>query len=188
MSSDSLTLAQIRQVMADADPIYTQAQMESAVARMAQEITADLHESNPLLLTVMNGGLMFAGRLIQHLHFPLQMDYLHASRYGDALSGGELRWKAQPTTPLQGREVLILDDILDEGGTLLALIDFCKVQGAAAVRTAVLVEKIHTRKANPQFKADYLGLTVPDRFVFGYGMDYRGYWRNAPGIYAVAGS
>jgi hypoxanthine phosphoribosyltransferase len=187
MTTEELTLAHIEQVLATAEQIYTQEQMDQAVVRMAGQIRVRLADRNPLLLTVMNGGLMFAGCLIQHLHFPLQMDYLHASRYGDATSGGELKWKARPGTAMTGRHVLILDDILDQGGTLLALIDYCRAQGAASVSTAVLVEKLHSRKDDPNFRADFLGLTVPDRFVFGFGMDYRGYWRNAPGIYAVAG-
>ena len=85
------------------------------------------------------------------------------------------------------RDVLIIDDILDEGHTLGAIIDFCRHAGASRVYTAVLIDKDHQRKARPDLQADFIGLQCIDRFIFGYGMDYKGYWRNAPGIYAVKG-
>lgn len=92
-----------------------------------------------------------------------------------------------PMIEFRDRPVLIIDDILDEGHTLAAIIDYCREQGAASVQCAVLVDKQHERKARPDLKADYVGLEVEDRYIFGYGMDYQGYWRNAPGIYAVKG-
>lgn len=188
MAQDELSLFEIEQVLAQADLLHSFDAIERAIARMAREITQALQHDNPLILTVMNGGLVFAGSLLPRLGFPLQTDYIHASRYGDATSGGKLNWKARPGTPLRGRSVLILDDILDQGHTLLALLEDCRAQGARQVQCAVLVEKLHARKADPDYKADFVGLSVADRFVFGFGMDYRGYWRNAAGIYAVAGS
>lgn len=187
MTQDELSLVDIEHILQQADLLHSEAAIHQAIARMAQDITQKLAHSNPLILTVMNGGLMFAGNLLPRLPFPLQTDFIHATRYGDATSGGALRWLARPSVPLAGRHVLILDDILDQGHTLLALLDDCRAQGALSVQCAVLVDKRHARKANPEFRADFVGLAVEDRFVFGYGMDYRGYWRNAPGIYAVAG-
>ena len=130
---------------------------------------------------------MFSGQLLTHLNFPLQLDYLHATRYRAETQGGTLDWLVEPSIELKNRHVVILDDILDEGHTLNAIIEFCEQQGAQKVYTAVLLDKQHERKAVEGFKADFEGLKVEDRFVFGFGMDYQGYWRNAPGIYAVKG-
>ncbi|MWV17230.1 hypoxanthine-guanine phosphoribosyltransferase [Pseudomonas sp. L-22-4S-12] len=184
MSAD---LAHIRQVMAEADCLYSNAQIEDAIDRVAAAINGELAESNPVVFCVMNGGLIFAGKLVSKLDFPLELSYLHATRYRNETSGGELFWKAKPEVSFIDREVLIIDDILDEGHTLAAIIDFCKHAGASKVHTAVLINKEHERKARPDLKADYVGLPCIDRYIFGYGMDYKGYWRNAAGIYAVKG-
>ena len=184
MSAD---LAHIRQVMAEADCLYGEAQVEAAIAQVAEAINGELAERNLVVFCVMNGGLIFTGKLLPKLNFPLEVSYLHATRYRSETTGGELFWKAKPELSFLGRDVLIIDDILDEGHTLAAIIDFCRHAGAAAVHTAVLIDKQHQRKARPNYKADYVGLPCEDRFIFGYGMDYKGYWRNAPGIYAVNG-
>lgn len=183
----SVDLEHIRQIMADSDCLYTEAEVEQAITAVAEKINADLAERNPVVFCVMNGGLIFAGKLLTQLNFPLELSYLHASRYRNETSGGELFWKAKPEISFIDRDVLIIDDILDEGHTLGAIIDFCRHAGAAAVHTAVLIDKDHQRKARPDLKADFIGLSCVDRFIFGYGMDYKGYWRNAPGIFAVKG-
>ena len=126
----------------------------------------------------------FSGKLLTRLAFPLQIDYLHATRYRNNTQGSELEWHRLPALSLHGRDVLILDDILDEGATLAAVVAHCRAQGAARVLTAVLVDKHHERKV-PGIRADFVGLRVEDRYLYGYGMDYRGYLRNAAGIYAV---
>jgi len=135
----------------------------------------------------MNGGLIFSGRLLPKLPFPLETSYLHATRYGDRTCGQRLEWRAEPAQPVHGRTVLVLDDILDEGHTLHAILDHLRGEGATRVLSGVLVYKLHERKAVPGMRADFTGVDVADRFLFGCGMDYKGYWRNAPGIYAVKG-
>lgn len=180
-------LAEIRRARAEADCLADDAAVEAALDRMAAEITARLADSNPLVYTVMNGGLILAGRILPRLPFPLEVAYLHATRYGHALQGTLLDWRVRPTQDLRGRSVLVLDDILDEGHTLNAIIEHLKAEGAREVLSAVLVHKLHERKAYPGMRADFSGLDIADRFLFGCGMDYKGYWRNAPGIYAVKG-
>ncbi|MGS7252199.1 hypoxanthine-guanine phosphoribosyltransferase [Pseudomonas sp. SK] len=184
MSAD---LEHIRQVMREADCLYTEAEVEAAIAKVGEQICKDLHDKNPVVFCVMNGGLIFSGKLLTHLQFPLEASYLHATRYRNQTSGGELFWKAKPEVSFIDRDVLIVDDILDEGHTLSAIIEFCKHAGARSVHTAVLIDKDHDRKASPDLKADYVGLPCVDRYIFGYGMDYKGYWRNANGIFAVKG-
>lgn len=180
-------LEHIRQVMAESDCLYSEAEVEAAIDAVAEKINAELAERNPVVFCVMNGGLIFSGKLVTKLNFPLELSYLHATRYRNETSGGELFWKAKPEISFIDRDVLIIDDILDEGHTLSAIIDFCKHAGARAVHTAVLVDKEHERKARPDLKASFTGLYCADRYVFGYGMDYKGYWRNAAGIFAVKG-
>ncbi|WP_151703901.1 hypoxanthine-guanine phosphoribosyltransferase [Nitrincola alkalilacustris] len=177
----------MQQVYDEADLLHSQAEVDAAMDRMASDITAALGQLNPVLFAVMNGGLVIGGQLLTRLHFPLQVSYLHATRYRNTTSGCSLEWKVPPMVEFKGRPVLILDDILDEGHTLAEIVEYCEREGAASVQTAVLVNKLHDRKARPGMKADYTGMDIEDRYVFGFGMDYKGYWRNAPGIFAVKG-
>lgn len=183
----SVDLDEITRIREEADCLADGATVAAALDRMATEITARMAGSNPLVYVVMNGGLILAGQILPRLPFPLEVAYLHATRYGHALKGNQLDWRMRPTQDLRGRTVLVLDDILDEGHTLHAILEYLKGEGAKEVRSAVLTHKLHDRKAYPGMRADFTGLDVVDRFLFGCGMDYKGYWRNAPGIYAVKG-
>ena len=174
-------------VLEEAECLVDRQTVEAAVDRVAAEITAQLGRQNPLVFCVMHGGLIFCGQLLTRLPFPLEVGYLHATRYGRDTTGGELEWLAGLQTEVVDRTVLLVDDILDEGVTLKALVDECLARGARQVVTAVLVDKQHGRKVRPGYRADFTGLAIPDRFVFGYGLDYDGMWRNAAGIYAVKG-
>jgi len=179
------SLDEIRKVRAEADCLYSAAEVEAALDRLAVEITARQRDNNPLILCVMNGGLVATGSLLLRLDFPLEHDYLHATRYRGKTSGGELDWKAEPGIALKDRHVIVIDDILDEGYTLAAIVEHCQAQGPRSLESVVLVEKLHDRKHG--IRADYVGLQTADRYLFGYGMDYKGYWRNARGIFAVKG-
>ena len=181
----SVSQQHIRQVRAEADCLFSAEEVEHALDKIAQKITARHSENNPLMLCVMNGGLIVTGSLMLRLDFPLEQDYLHATRYRGATQGGELKWLVEPTCQLSGRHLLIVDDILDEGYPLAAIAEHCREAGALSVETVALVEKCHSRKHGIQ--ADYIGLQVEDRYLFGYGMDYKGYLRNAAGIFAVKG-
>jgi len=180
----SITPAEAAAVLRDADRLYSVAEVDRAFDAMAVAITARLKDANPILLCVMNGGMVPTGHLIPRLNFPLQVDYVHATRYRDRLHGNELHWLAEPHIPLEGRTVLVVDDILDEGVTLQAILEDCTRRGAKEVLSALLVEKLHDRKHGAKH-ADFIGLPVEDRYVFGYGMDYKGFLRNAPGIFAA---
>jgi hypoxanthine phosphoribosyltransferase len=175
---------ELEQVKRDADLLYSKHEIDAAVVKMAAAITARLQHANPLLLVTMTGGLVPAALLLPHLEFPLQMDYLHLTRYGSATTGREIQWVRQPPAAIANRTVLLVDDLLDHGLTLQAACEACRAHGAAEVLTAVLVVKeIHERPGLRE--TDFHALTTPDRYLFGYGMDYKTYWRNGPGIYAV---
>jgi hypoxanthine phosphoribosyltransferase len=173
--------------LANAEVVHDRATIERAIATMATEIRNDYVSDVPVYLTVMHGALPFAGQLALELGargLDLEFDYLHATRYRGATSGGELAWKHRPATSLRGRRVLLVDDIVDEGHTLAAVRAWCLGEGAGEVRIAALAVKRHDRCV-PGLCADYAGLDVPDRYVFGYGMDYHEQGRNLPAIYAL---
>lgn len=183
----SVDLSHIQEVKRTADCLFDSAAIEDALCKLAREISTALSDTNPLIISLMNGGLITTGRLLTKLDFNLQVDFIHASRYHDQTSGAAtLEWKVEPHHSLQDRHVLLVDDILDEGMTLHEIINFCQHNGATKVYSAVLADKQHDRRRPEGFKADFTGLTVEDRYVFGCGMDYKGYLRNADGIYAVA--
>ncbi len=166
-----------------AETVFTPGEVDRALDRMAEAITDRLEGTEPLVLVVMNGGLVPAGMLLPRLDFPLRLDYIHATRYRERTFGTDLHWKKAPEESLEGRTVLVIDDILDEGHTLEAIVDHCRKEGAREVLSAVLVEKRHDRGCG--FRADFTGLEAPDRYLFGCGMDYKGWGRNLGGILAV---
>ena len=167
----------------NSDLVAGAVEVQGAIDRLAAEITQAMAGEYPLVLVVMGGAVVFAGQLLPKLRLPLDFDYVHATRYGAAVQGGGIDWKVTPPEHVRGRAVLVLDDILDGGETLRAISDRLLALGAKQVRCAVLVEKILPR-AKP-IAADFVGLRIPDRFVFGCGMDAKGYWRNLPEIRAI---
>ncbi len=180
----AVTPEQAWDIYQQADCLHNESQVEAALDRMAQAVHARLKSANPVAVCLMNGGVVPFGRLLTRLHFPLQVDYVHATRYGDRTRGGELEWIAGPFMEPRNRTILLVDDILDEGTTLAAIERHYQQKGAKEVLKAVLVKKDRPRKVDVQ--VDFVGLDIPDRYVFGYGMDYKGWLRNAPGIFAVA--
>ncbi len=166
-----------------ADLLFDENEVNRTVRRMALDITAKLADSFPLVMPVMGGAVVFTGHLLPLLNFPLEFDYLHVSRYDGAMRGGKIQWKTMPHVDVRGRVVLVLDDILDEGNTLAAIRDHLLGAGAAAFYGAVFADK-QTGRPKP-IHADFVGLNVPNRYVFGFGMDVHESWRNLPAIYAL---
>lgn len=164
--------------------LVDQAALECAFTRLADELNASFNHAADavVVLTVMNGAMIFAGQLIPKLQFPVICDYLHATRYDSANKTGELSWKVRPSVELFGRNVIVLDDILDQGLTCAAIKAFCEAAGAAQVTFVVMVAKPNGCRS-VSFEADFVGLSIPDHFVFGMGMDYSGLYRNLPAIY-----
>lgn len=176
----------IQEVLQKSTRIFSKEQVEAALDKMAAAITAELHDKHPILLCVLVGGIVPMGNLLIRLNFPLEVDYVHVTRYSGATTGGDLTWKAKPSRDLKDRSVLIVDDILDGGITLAALVNEVKNMGVKTVHTAVLVDKHHQRDPAGLKEADFVGLEVDDHYVFGFGLDYKEYLRNVPGIYMVA--
>ena len=175
--------SEAQQLLDHAELIASDDAVQKTLARLADEIAGDLRDTMPLVLAVMGGAVVFAGQLLPRLTFPLEFDYLHVTRYRGKTNGGVIEWRVLPGQNVVGRTVLVLDDILDEGATLAAVRDKLLELGAAKVLSAVLTDK-ENGLAKP-IRADYVGLRVPDRYVFGCGMDVYGMWRNLPAIYAL---
>jgi hypoxanthine phosphoribosyltransferase len=179
-----LSQAELNRIRANAVQLYGPEAIHAALDRMAVEITSVLDGTLPVVLCVLTGGIIPTGHLLTRLSFPLETDYLHATRYRGETEGREVHWVSEPDISLQGRTVLVVDDILDEGHTLANVLEFCKASGADAIYSAVLIRKLHDRRAG-SVQADFIGLEVDDRYVFGFGMDYKGYLRNLNGIFAL---
>ena len=185
MDERGLSQHEAEQVLAKADCLYNLGKVDAALTQLAESVTAECAGLDLLVLGVMNGAVVTLGKLLSLLLFPLQVDYLQVSRYRQNTQGGELTWLAKPQQSLLGRDLLVVDDVLDRGETLAEIKRYCLAEGAASVRLLALVQK--QLAAPAVVEADYVGLQAPDRFLFGCGMDYRGYLRNAPGIFAVKG-
>ncbi len=184
-----MLLNEIQSHLKNADLLYNASQIKEALIAQANQINQylkDIPETSqpPVMLPVMNGGLIYAGQLLPLITLPVEIDYIHATRYRNTTKGHELDWKVYPQSDLSDRLVIVLDDIFDEGHTLEAIVNYCKEKNANSILTSVLVTKEHNRR-DVSLAVDFSALSVPDRYVFGYGMDYKGQLRNLDGIYAV---
>jgi hypoxanthine phosphoribosyltransferase len=178
----SVSSAELSWVMENCDCLLDEVGVDLMIKQLATDITRQCQDENPIVLCVMTGAVVAVGLLLPKLSFPLELDYIHATRYQGKTTGGELVWKQTPSTSIVNRTVILVDDVLDEGATMKKLKDYCIEQGAERCYTAVLVNK-DTQKDKP-IKADFVGYQAVDRYLFGLGMDYKGYLRNLNGLYA----
>ncbi len=178
-----MTIDDLHQVRKNSKIIIRQSEIETALNKLAEQLNNDYEDKNPLFLIVLNGGLIFSGQLLPKIDILCQIDYCHATRYQGKRRGAKIQWKTKPQMNLANRDVIIIDDILDEGHTLASISDYCFTNNANSVKTLVLVEKQHQRKSYQGQKADYCELNVPDKYVFGFGMDYFHHWRNLKDIF-----
>ena len=172
-----------RTTLQQAELLVPADKVQAAVERVAREINKVLADVHPLVLSVMGGAVVFTGQLLPLLTFPLDFDYVHVSRYGSNLHGGDLHWKVEPRENVRGRVVLVVDDIVDEGGTMDAIRQRVMDLGAAGFYSAVFADKLNG--VVKPIRANFVGVELPNRFVFGFGMDIHGAWRNLPAIYAI---
>jgi hypoxanthine phosphoribosyltransferase len=174
-------------VLANARCVADTAAVRSAYQRLARVLTRNYADKNPLILVLMIGGMFAAAEILRRVSFPLEVDYIHATRYRGETAGGSLLWRHRTDAPLTGRHVLVIDDILDEGYTLAAVREELLARSPASLAVAVLAQKQHDRLA-PGARAEFIGLQLPDAYVFGCGLDYKNFWRQLPAIYAVSGA
>lgn len=172
-----------RSILESADLLFSKQEIDFAIDQLAVRLSLEFAESDPVIMCVMSGGLVFTSDLLQRLRFPLTLDYLHATRYDENLSGDTLHWHVYPHVDLKGKTVIILDDVLDYGITLAEVLKQPVFDEAEKTVIAVMLDKKLDREKPVQ--ADYSALQSDDRYAFGRGMDCRGYWRNLPEIYAL---
>jgi len=180
----ALSTSEVKTIQDKAECLHDADVVHQALDQMAMDISDTLGETLPVVLCVLNGGIIPAGHLLTRMEFPLETGYLHATRYRGETSGADVQWLCEPLVELLDRTVLVVDDILDEGQTLADIVDHCEQSGATQVYSAVLVQKHHDRRI-AEIEADFVGLQVDDRYVFGFGMDYKGYLRNMNGVFAL---
>lgn len=184
---EDLSHKEIVRVLENADILISEEEINRAIDKVAIEIESATKNEVPIFLCVMKGGQMFTSALMQRITTPMILDYVHVDRYRNKTSGSSIHWHKEPDTSLQGQVVVIVDDILDEGYTLQELIAYCEAKGAKKVLSAVLLKKKLSDKPT-NTNADFTGMEVTDRYVFGWGMDYKGYLRNQSCIYAISES
>lgn len=165
--------------------LWPENRLQEVYDNLSQRISEDLADLNPLILCVMNGGLFLTAALLQRMHFLLELDYIHVTRYQGKTESGQVQWIHFPADRIKGRNILIVDDILDIGITLREIKTACDRAGASDIKSVVLALKQHDRRVQG-VSADYMGVEVADHYVFGCGMDYKGYYRNLNAIYAIA--
>lgn len=181
---DADSLADALAVMHSATEIISAVEIDNALDRLSAEIAEQVADSNPTILAVMQGGVFAATELCRRFTFPYRFDFVHGSRYGDKLEGGDLNWRVPPSANLAGGTVVIVDDILDRGLTLADLQTQLAEIGVKRVYSVVLVSKrLHEPVDRPV--VDFVGLEADDIFLFGCGMDYKGYWRGLSSLFAV---
>lgn len=179
-------MTNVQHVLDKAECLYDFNDIQVALDEMGKKITDQLKDTNPLILCVMIGALIPTGHLLTRLNFPLEVDYIHATRYQSSTRGGDLHWLVEPRQSLKDRTVLVVDDVMDGGLTLSSIIDYCRQSGSKEVYSAVMVNKKREREKGVNFEPDFVGLQADNRYLIGFGLDYEEYLRNAPGIYAVA--
>ena len=180
-----VTTDKIQSVLENAERLFSFEDINLALDKMAKQIIQKLKNDNPIILCVMTGALITTGHLVTRLNFPMEIDYIHVTRYQGTNRGGDLHWLVEPRQSLKNRTVLVIDDIMDGGLTLSAIIDYCKQMKAKSIYTAVLVSKNRQREPGVNFEPDFVGVSTEDKYLFGFGLDYNEYLRNVPGIYAV---
>ena len=175
---------EIEKALRNSECLISSIEVAAAYQRLAAQLNLHYAGLNPIVMVVMNGGLIPAGQLLTHLTFYHRMHYIHASRYRDNEGTNELDWKFKPDVSIAGEHVLLIDDIFDEGITLKTIVEELGKENPLSIESCVLLNKEHERKV-ADFDVDFVGINVADRYVYGCGMDFHGYLRHLPGIYAI---
>ena len=180
-----LDLTESQKILAKAECLYDRIAIDNAINNIAQEMNHKLKDLAPIFLCVMNGALIFMGQLLVKLNFNLQLDYIHVSRYRGEMHSSNMHWFAKPSVTLKDRNIVIVEDILDSGLTIAGISDYCSQEGAKSIFTCALIDKDCERDSDGIKTVDFAGLKIENKFLIGFGLDYQGFFRNLPGIYAV---
>lgn len=171
-------------ILATSKRLMKQNEVEKLMRTMTKEIEVKLGDLNLVILTIMSGGLVPTGIFMKYFKSVCELDYIHLTRYGNQTTGGEIKWHRRPQSIVKNRNVLLIDDILDRGITLETAMHECYNQGANSVHTAVMVKKNISCRSGVQ-NSDFFAVELPEGYLFGSGLDYKGYFRNLDGIYSL---
>ena len=162
--------------------IFDEQALQQRIKELWVAITSAYPAGEPIvLICILRGAVVFLADLMRHINLPLEIDFMALSSYGNStVSSGVVNIQKDISQAIQGRQVLIIEDIIDSGLTLKYLIDYLQNQQPKSIKTCVLLDKIEARKIELQL--DFVGFTIPDEFVVGYGLDYAGKYRNLPYI------
>jgi len=163
--------------------LFTGDEIAATVRRLASEIRRDYQDKHPILIGVLKGSFMFMADLIRLLDFPLEVEFIRLSSYGGGKSPGRIKLLQGVQARIKDRYVLVIEDIIDTGLTTAFVLDYLKQKSPASLRLCTLTDKPARRKVT--VRIDYLGLTVPNKFIVGYGIDWNERFRYLPGIYAI---
>jgi hypoxanthine phosphoribosyltransferase len=164
--------------------LFTRDAIAATVSRLAAEIRRDYHDKHPVLLAVLKGSFIFLADLIRQLDFPLEIEFVRLSSYGKGTeSSGRVKMAAGAQSQIRGRHVLVVEDIIDTGLTAAFLLDYLGRRKPASLKLCSLTDK--PARTQVEIKIDYLGLTVPDKFIVGYGIDWDEKFRYLPDIYVI---
>jgi len=166
--------------------LFTPGEIDRAIAGLAAQIDRDYGGEQPLLVGILKGAFVFLADLMRRLSIPVEVDFVRVASYGPGMeSSGQIRLVQRLSTPVRGRHVLLVEDIVDTGLSLSFLVDYLGRKRPASLRLCALLDKPERRVV--PVTIHYLGLTVPDKFLVGYGLDWDERYRNLPGIYVVEG-
>lgn len=166
-------------------PLISEAQIKDAVLKLAGQIKRNYKDRNPLLIGCLTGSFVFMADLVRHLSMPLECDFMKVSSYEDRMTAGELKLLLDNTLPVEGRDVIVVEDIVDTGASLSYICERLRTKKPKSLATCVLLYKESPRATLPKDKIDYLGIAIPDVFIVGYGIDYAQQHRELPYIGAV---
>lgn len=181
-----MTEINLREILENSTLIADKREVEAAVEFLGEAVNAHYGDREIILLIVMTGAVMPAAWLAAKLKMPVQMDFVHATRYAGQTEGGEIEFRVPPRLNLEGHDVLIIDDIYDIGLTLQMIEGYCESRGARSVNSAVLVRKVHDRETTGTLPK-FIGMEVEDKYIFGCGMDVYENWRHLDEIRALEG-
>lgn len=185
LAESPIGVQELQAILEQSTLLVSAAEIDEAISRLAEKISLRFAGDVPLLMCIMNGGLMLTGRLMSELSIFAQLDYMQTSRYRDGTVGGTLNWRVKPDQSIEGRSVVLIDDIFDEGHTLAGIHAHCLDSGASKVCSVVLFDKEHDHKVD-HYRPDLVGMAVQDHYLFGFGMDYGGHFRHLPDVYALS--
>lgn len=168
----------------DKELVLAAEQIQARVRELAAQLSTELTGKRPLLVGILNGAFIFLSDLVRHLTVPVQIDFIRLASYGDSdTSSGKITMTKDLELPLEGRDVIVVEDIVDTGLTLRWLVDQLRSRGPASVKVCALIDKQERREI--EVEVDYVGFKVPDGFLVGYGLDFNEDWRHLPAVYAL---